>query len=263
MARIFHPDHWTACARIEGFEPLESRRRGLLATQVALDTIRLALSRPSRGLISTVVDATLPVAINRLSQVDGRDLAHGSRINRRGVSGSPGLAQAILDGSEDLFEAAGACIAGAASIHNGHACPTLAERWLNAVHWFGRACLADVDFVAVVMLVIALDVLSGGLQEKGILELTARLTDIGVSQVVLSDGTTLQKLVAHSYALRSEVAHGSILAVHRQMDSERGRLEDLAAAALDQYVVALHKYANARGSDDRDRFLASLPAAKP
>ncbi|MBY2918473.1 hypothetical protein HF206_30895 [Rhizobium leguminosarum] len=263
VARLVHPDQWVGCCEVKGFETEESRRRGVLAVRVALDTIRLALVRPNRALISTAADSVQPLSIERLSQLEQRDLAHGFRINRQGVSGAPGLAKAILDGSRDLFDAAGACISGAASTSNQHACPNLAERWLNAVHWYGRACLADVDFVGVVMLVIALDVLSGGLEQKGILELVARLTGTAMSQQVLNDGTSLKQLVDRTYKLRSEVAHGSILAVHAQLDDARGQLEDLASAALDHYVTRLQKYADAGGIDDRDEFLKSLPAATP
>ena len=149
------------------------------------------------------------------------------------MGGAPGLAQAVIIQSQAVFEAAGACIAAATNVTpSGHGCPTLADRWFNAVHWFGRACLSDGDFVAVVMLVVALDILSGGLQDEGIVELVARLTGASVSAPVLPDGTDLRKLVERSYKLRSEVAHGSILAVHETLDIERAQLESLAAAAL-------------------------------
>ena len=139
----------------------------------------------------------------------------------------------------------------------------LSDRWLNAVHWFGRACLADADFVAVVMLIIALDVLSGGLQENGILELVAKLTGMPKSHAVLTDGTTLAQLIGKGYKLRSEVAHGSILAVHKQLDEDRDRIEELAAVAIAEYVIALAIYAAAGGVDDRDAFRLHFPAARP
>jgi hypothetical protein len=138
-----------------------------------------------------------------------------------------------------------------------------AERWFNAVHWFGRACLADADFVAVVMLIISLDVLSGGRQDSGILELVARLTGMRMSHAVLTDGTTLKQLIENAYKLRSEVAHGSVLAVHEQLDEERDRIEEVAAVALAEYVIKLSAYAAGGGVDDRDAFCSSLPAALP
>lgn len=113
------------------------------------------------------------------------------------------------------------------------------------------------------MLVIALDVLCGGLEEKGILELVARLTNTPISASVLPDGTTLKKLVERSYKLRSEVAHGSVLALHETLDVERAQLESLAGAAIAAYAIQLNNYAQSGGADDRDAFRGSLPQAQP
>jgi hypothetical protein len=265
VARFVHSDQWVACVDVSGFEREESHRRGVLAARVALDTMRLVIPNPHRRHLSTAADSIVPRSIDRLSQVAGQDLAHGWRFNRPGVSGHPGLAQAIVSQSAPLFEAAGRCISAAVSDtpEKVHTCPKLAERWFNAVHWFGRACMADVDFVAVVMLVIALDVLSGGLEDCGILELTARLTGTPMSAIVLPDGTDLQKLVARTYKLRSEVAHGSILALHETLDIERAHLESLAAAALSEYAIKIDGFTNGSEKNDRDAFLASLPTAMP
>ena len=263
VARLIHPDQWIACAEVDGFEHEESRRRGLLAARVALDTVRLVLDGSRRALISTAADSVVPLSVERLSQIPGADLAHGWRLNRPGLGGPPGKAQAIVDQSKTLFDAAGACIAATAAINPVHSCPKLADRWFNAAHWFGRACLADVDFTAVVMLVVALDVLCGGLEEKGILELIARLTNTSMSAQAMSDGTTLKQLVGRGYKLRSEVAHGSILALHEPLDVERAQLEQIAAIAIAEYVVQLHTYSHGGRLDDRDAFLASLPPAQP
>lgn len=264
VARLVHPDQWVACVEINGFEPEESRRRGLLAVRVALDTIRLVLPRGERKLIHTAADNTEPLAIDRLNQVAGQDLARGWHMNHPGVGGPPGEASKIVAHAVRLFVAAGECIGAAVDPGGaGHGCPKLAERWFNAVHWFGRACLADADFVAVVMLIISLDVLSGGLEEYGILDLTARLTGTPKSQPVLRDGTTLAHLILKGFKLRSELAHGSVLAVHSQLDVERGRIEELAAVALAEYVLKLSAYAQAAGVDDRDEFCEHLPPAMP
>jgi hypothetical protein len=264
VARTVHPDQWIACAQVTGFEREESHRRGVLAARVALDTIRLVLPGSKRHLLSTAADSVVPLSVDRLSQAKGEDLAHGWRFNRPGLSGAPGMARAIVAQSAPLFEAGGACMAAAVTSANTvHGCPKLADRWCNAVHWFGRACLSDGDFVAVVMLVIALDVLCGGKEAQGITELTARLTNAGISAPVLPDGTTLKQLIYQTYKLRSEVAHGSVLAVHATLDVERAQLEGLTAVAIEAYAVQLHGYAQNGGVDDRDAFLKSLPPAKP
>lgn len=262
MLRFAHPDQWIASAHVIGFGRDASNKRGLLATRIALDTIRLVLAQGHRHLIRTASDDAAPLSVDGVSQLQGADVSRRWQMNRPGVGGTPGLAQTIITLSHPLFEAAGRCIEAATKIPSAHRCPKLAERWLNACHWFGRACLSDADFTAVVMLVISLDVLCGGLMDKGIVELVARLHDMPASQHVLP-GMTLKKLVEDTYKLRSEVAHGSILAVNGQLDIERSQLESLAAIAIQKYVIELDGYAAQGGVDDRDNFRASLPTFKP
>lgn len=262
MVRFAHPDQWIAGAHVVGFGRDASNQRGLLAARVALDSVRLVLAQGHRHLIRTAVDNVAPLSVDGISQPQGADVSRRWRTNRPGVSGSPGLAQTVITSASALFEAAGRCIEAATMVPHAHGCPTLAERWLNACHWFGRACLSDADFTAVVMLVISLDVLCGGLQDRGIVELVARLHDIPASQPVLP-GMTLRKLVEDTYKLRSEVAHGSILAVNGQLDVERSQLENLAAVAIAEYAIKLDAYAALGGKDDRDDFRASLPPLQP
>ncbi|TCQ06396.1 HEPN domain-containing protein [Sphingomonas sp. PP-CC-3A-396] len=262
MVRFAHPDQWIASAHVIGFGRDASNKRGLLATRVALDTIRLVLAQGHRHLIRTASDDAAPLSADGVSQLQGADVSRRWQMNRPGVSGAPHLAQTIITSYTSLFKAAGRCIEAATNISSAHPCPKLAERWLNACHWFGRACLSDADFTAVVMLVISLDVLCGGLMDRGIVELVARLHDIPASQQVLP-GMTLKKLVEDTYKLRSEVAHGSILAVNGQLDVERSRLESLAAVAITEYGIKLDLYATQGGADDRDDFRVSLPTFKP
>lgn len=262
MVRFAHPDQWIACTRVDGFGRSESNRRGLLATRVALDTVRLVLAQGHRHLVSAAADSVVPFSVDGMNQLPGKDVARRWRTNRPGVSGAPDLATHLVTSSGDLRAAAGHCIDAATTAVPMHECPVLAERWFNACHWFGRACVADVDFTAVVMLVISLDVLCGGLQEKGIVELIGRLLDVPASQTVLP-GMSLKRFVGKMYKLRSEVAHGSILAVHVELDIERSQLESLAAIALNEYVLKLDTYAKAAGTDDRDAFRNSLPAYRP
>ena len=146
IARCVHPEQWVACAEIRGFAREESHRRGVLATRIALDTIRLVLPSAERRLLSTASDSVVPFSVDRLNQLKGKDLAHGARINRPGVSGAPGKAKAIVQDATPLLEAAGACLtASVTSANSVYGCPELAGRWCNAVHWFGRACISDED----------------------------------------------------------------------------------------------------------------------
>ena len=74
-----------------------------------------------------------------------------------------------------------------------------------------------------------------------------------------ADGVTLKKLVDRLYGYRSEIAHGSILALDARMRTERAQAESLAATMLFGYAMQLDKHVAAGGEDDRDAFRNALP----
>jgi hypothetical protein len=262
VARAVRADQWVASVTLNGFERSESYRRALSAVRAALNTLRLVIPAPENTSVCAAADHGPPPSIDTLSQKKGRALAHGFSMHRRGLSGPPGMANDIITNSADLRAAAGRCIEVTIRADpDSTTCRVLCERWINAVHWYGRGCSDEADFGAVVSLVISLDILSGGLMEAGILELATRLLQITPSTVVMDDGTTLKHVVSALYGYRSEIAHGSVLALDERLRAERALAEGLAAAMLYAFVVELDKYASSGGKDDRDHFRNSLPAA--
>lgn len=265
VARGAHPDQWVACVEVVGFEADESRRRALLATRVALDTVRLLIPNAHRDRLWTSADHAAPWAVDRFRQLPGGELRMGSSVDRPGVSGGNGLATEIITDGAAVLLAAGECIRQAceAVAPDESRLPLLSGRWFEAVHWFGRACTADVDYLAVIMAAISLDVLSGGGEKWGIAELLSKLTGHGRKDPVLADGTTLEGLVERVYGLRSKIAHGSFLALHEENDLERVQLQDLAAAALRAYSLALGPHAAAGGPDNENPIKAGLTGVAP
>jgi hypothetical protein len=268
VARAVHPDQWVAAVTIDNFDPSESYNRAVLAIRVALDALRLLMPSPHNRKIAAAADYCPPLGLDRLNQVDGHDLTLGSSLNLPGVGGAPGMAVSLINNHQEFLQAAGRRIEVAIAfdpLSLANSCPNLSDRWVNAAHWFGRACGADVDFAALVMLVFSMDVLSGGLQHPGITELLSRLLGIDSNQQVLPDGTTLAKLVSRCWGYRSEIAHGSILAIDKNFGDERTQAEQLARPMLIQYAIELDRYAQRGKTDDRDAFCNSLlqPKASP
>lgn len=270
VARAVHPDQWVACTDVTGCEQHESRRRAVLATKVALDTLRLLLPLSERRNVRTAIDLAAPIGTDQMVQLRGRDIALGMSIDRPGVSGGPGLAKAIVDEGREVLAEAGVCIAQACRADEPPASelPGLRDRWFNAVHWFGRACMADEHYVAVIMLAISLDILSGGGEARGIVHLISLLTGHDPKAPVLRKGhTSLETVVTRAYKLRSEIAHGSILALHGDWEEPRVQLGALAAATLREYVLALGNFQATGGVDGKDAFASWLrdgwPAQTP
>ena len=261
VARAVHPDQWVATVTIDGFEPSELYNRAVLTIRVALDALRLLMPSPQNRRIAIAADHGPPLGVDRLTQIDGEDLMLGSSLNLPGVGGAPGMAASLIQDHQDFLQAAGRRIEIALAVDPlslAGRCPTLSDRWVNAAHWFGRACRADVDFAGLVMLVFSMDVLSGGLEACGITELLSRLLGIPQNKQALPDGATLVQLVTRCYGYRSEIAHGSILAIDKNLSDERMQAEQLARPMLIQYAIELDKYAQAGRIDDRDAFRNSL-----
>jgi hypothetical protein len=253
-------DQWVACVTINGFEEEESYRRALLATRTALDTLRLVVPAPENHRICAAADHGPPMTVDHLSQLEHLDLRYGVSTDRRGISGPPGMANNIVAKSLTLRDATGQRIAVSLAANPSTVpCRSLSERWINAMHWYGRGCTDYEDFGAVVNFAISMDILSGGLMEPGIRELAARLLQIPFSRQVSPDGATLKTLVSRIYDYRSKITHGSILALDERLRTERVAAESLASVMLANYVIELDKYASSGGSDDRDDFRNSLP----
>ncbi|WP_213435181.1 MULTISPECIES: HEPN domain-containing protein [Lysobacteraceae] len=261
VARSVHSDQWVACVTTDGFEREESHRRALIAVRAAVDTLRLVVPHSHNSRLCLAVDHAPPINANRLTQRDNADLAIGTSFNPPGLSGAPGMGQTVLKQSEGLRDAAGRRIIIPLLANPEMApCRKLSERWVNAVHWYGRGCSEEADFTAIVSFAIAMDILSGGLEDRGILELAARLLQIPYSRSVVGDGTTLKQLVARIYKYRSGIAHGSILALEERLRTERAKADVLASAILASYAIELDRYANSNGVDDRDTFRNTLLA---
>ena len=265
VARSVGPKQWVAVVTVDGFEPDESYRRALAATRAALDALRLVVPAPQNARVCAARDHGPPIKVDRLSQADGQDLAHGSALHLRGLRGGSAEAVALIGDHASLFAAAGARIAlylrPAPTVAAG--CPQLSDRWVNALHWYGLGCAAEADFQALVNFVVALDVLSDGGEETGIRRLAARLFGAPEDSPVLADGTTLRAFVKRLYGYRSRIAHGSVLGLDERLRQDRAWAEWLAAMMLHIYVLELERHAAAGAADDRKAFFAALPPPAP
>lgn len=265
VTRFASAEQRIACVAIEGFDDQEAQRRALLAARIAIDGIRLLIPGSNKKRIFTSADHGPPRAIERLRQMAGHDLTAGSGMEIPGVGGAPGAAQELIDASIDFRKAAGNCITVVISPTPAQEnLPELSQRWSNAIHWYGRACVSDADFVALPMFGFALDILCGGKEEAGIRDLACALFEKKPEDSVRADGLTLKAAVRKVYEWRSKIAHGSLLAVDLVLESERVFAEGIANAMLYQYVMSLEQYrSSASPVDTGEGFLKWLQQNPP
>lgn len=243
VARFAAPEQRIACVPIAGFDDQEAKRRALLATRIAIDGIRLLITGSNKKRIFTSADHGPPRTIERLRQVNGSDLTLDSKIEMPGISWKPGTAQDLIDISKDFRKAVGNCITVVISPTPAQEnLPKLSQQWSNAIHWYGRACVSDADFVALPMFGFALDILCGGKEESGILNMACALFEKKPEDSIRADDLTLKAAVRKVYEWRSKIAHGSWLVVDLVLESERIFCESIATAMLHLYVMSLEQY---------------------
>jgi hypothetical protein len=266
ISRFSASEQRVACVELRGFDRSEAERRGLLATRLAVDTIRLLVPGFNKARIVTAADHGPPRTIDRLSQVHGKGVTAGWHAHHSGVGGAPNMARDLISEESALLTAAGNCIRVAISpTPTNEPLPLLANRWNNALHWYGRGCSAEADFIALPMFGFAMDILAGGKSmEAGIRSLAAALFVKTPHDPITSDGTPLSAVVRRLYEYRSKIAHGSLLAVDLRMDEERALAVSFANAMLYLYVIRLAEYRiDTNAVDDEEEFLRWLERNAP
>ncbi|MDB6060059.1 MAG: hypothetical protein JWM78_162 [Verrucomicrobiaceae bacterium] len=265
VTRFATVEQQIACVAVAGFDDREAGRRALLATRIAIDAIRLLIPGHNKKRVSTSSDHGPPLGIERLRQTAGHDLVAGSEADLPGVGGTPGLAQEVIDTSAEFRLAAGNCIKIILSPTPAQeSLPELSQRWGNAIHWYGRACVSDVDFVALPMFGFVLDILCGGKEEAGIRDLACALFEKRPEDIVGANGMTLKAAVRKVYEWRSKIAHGSMLAIDLSFESERVFAESIANPMLFQYAMNLEQYrSSASPLDTGDKFLKWIQQNRP
>lgn len=254
-------NQWIAAVPIADYEPSQARKRGLLAVRLAIDTLRLLVRPPESSRMYTAEDHAPPFTIYPMSQADGEDLSMGSTMNIQGASGPPGIAAKSIKANQHVLDAAGRRLEVALAVDSttfkGH-CPALSEQWLSAVHWYGRSCTADVDYVSIVMCAISLETLCGGREGRGIISLICELLDCEPDSVALSDGTKLQSLIEEIYRTRSRITHGTMFTIDLDLRTLRAQAATMATQVLGSYVVELDRFSAGVGGDNLESFMEYL-----
>lgn len=126
------------------------------------------------------------------------------------------------------------------------------------MYWFGQSRRDTNDFIALVKIGVALDILANGTKERGIIALCCALTDLPKSDVISSSGHTIGSLVSSIYKDgRSQIAHGgNRFGLLNDLPVDLELADYFCANTLTGYLMRLSIYV---GKDDYSTFLAALP----
>ena len=219
----------------QGLAPEVGQKRSILAARLALTSIALLWSYPSRVLdhfrIST--DAG-PRIIRTIPVAPGRRMVGGLRWSGMPV-GFPMAAKewgTVLQEKRAFFELAGKMIVCWTSTKAFDQASHLLRGLSQSLFFFGKACREESDLMSIAEFITALESLTGGREWRGILDLLkARLGMEDNTEVM--QGKTLKQVVKRIYSTaRSRTLHGTNDQLLHDWSTTREMAESMARHGL-------------------------------
>ena len=247
---------WIASVHIEGRERSRALECATTAVLVALDGIGLQLARKQAGNLRGPRDELNRQMHKSLSQFDGQDLNLGTSIDLPYVGGRAGDQASYLESTRNLRHAIGTAISAYIEVLPRSVAANVKKRWVEAMYWFGQSRRERNEFIAVVKIGIALDVLTKGAKATGITVLCSRLFNMKPEEEIFT-GLQLGGFIAKLYNDgRSQIAHGGRLALLQELPVSVEQADSFAREVLTRYVACAEKYS---GPDEYEPFLAAIP----
>jgi hypothetical protein len=254
---------WVATVSLAAIDQNRAKDRAQTAVRLAVNALGLRMNRLGAFQLRGPGDELRATQSHTIVQPVGEDVRMGIHLNLPRSGGSPGQSKAYVLNSLDLRQAAGVALAAITSPTRPAKAkePTIAQRWCDALFWFGEARRDSTEFMALVRYGMALDVLAKGSRKKGIIDLLQALFGIKAIDAVTSNGTTLESLVRRIYDEgRSQFGHGGRSALIQDLPASIETADQLTSQALDRYALCLASYT---GSQDYESFLAAIPSCLP
>lgn len=249
---------WIAVVHVKGNGLGRSEDRAKFATRLALDALGLVMNAEQSRNLRGPGDVLEPRRTGKLSQFDNLGLNTSSHLDMAHLLAHPPHAQSFIDDTQELRDAAGWAIGAMVEIPASDNMPVLRQQWCDALHWFGDARRDPTGFNALVRYGICLDVLTGGGTADGIAEMFACFRGGKVDDALLTDGTSIKKVVQLIYNEgRSRISHGTRVALLNDLPFSLPTADQVALIALERYLIYLRRYT---GPDTVKDFLAAIPA---
>jgi hypothetical protein len=262
VLKFVGPCAWIATIAIDGRHMSRSSSCAATATVVAIDALGLGLDqKTAKGLRAPGdrVDISMSRAFSQFEGAGGFNTS--TSVDVPNIGGKPGAQANYLHDLRKLHADSGKALQDFVDLAPSGSCPTLMRRWIEAMYWFGQARREKSDFIALVKIGVALDVLAKGGKNKGILALASAIMSLAPQDAVTNDGQSLASFVKKLYDEgRSKIAHGGSLALLQELPLEIENADAFAANILTGYVACAAHYI---GPDTYEDFLAAIPSVLP
>jgi hypothetical protein len=192
-----------------------------------------------------------------ISQFDGRGFNSGASVDLPRIGRPPGWQERYIRDSSEVSAAVGMAIGAFIDVQPSVPAPGIFRRWCEAMYWFGQSRREVNDFIALVKLGIAMDVLAKGGRLRGITALVCALHDMKSDDELVPGASTVGKFVEQLYDEgRSQIAHGGRLALLNELPMDVALADDFASHTLIAYVMSAAQH---DGPDKYEAFVAAIP----
>jgi hypothetical protein len=248
---------WVARVLIEDRTANRSLKCAESAVTVALDSLALGLPRSAGRNLRGPGDDLQVRMLRSLSQYNGQELSQGLSIDLPRVGGTPGYQSIYLKETKHLRKAVGLALHAHIKVSSTDKGAELKRRWVEAMFWFGQSRREDNDFIALVKIGVALDVLTEGGMSGGIIKLLCQLSGWTPEKSITSDNKTVRQIVELIYNEgRSRIAHGTRLSLQIDLPISVEVADNVAKQIMTVYVLCLAKYG---GKDNYGEFFDAIP----
>lgn len=239
---------WVGSVTVRGRTLERSREHAAACLRLALDSVTLPMSisqaREVRGPSDTIREGQTHTFTEHINGF----LGWSSSREVFGLRSSAEDVDEFVSNQQGFFNLAGDAISNIVDERSASLNPNLKRRWLESLYWLGESRRDTDDFVALVHLGIALDVLSGGRGDQGIARMCGIIQRCEIDKPFASDGRSIRKLVRQIYKEgRSRIAHGSRYGLLEDLPLSRVDADRFTALILIGFLCDLRDYT---GGDD-------------
>ncbi|MEQ9887589.1 HEPN domain-containing protein [Pectobacterium zantedeschiae] len=240
---------------IKNFEFNLSRKLAKIATQATIDSFSLIFNNEGMFKQQNLYEhPTLPFSFNTLASYKGRLVYPGMTLTERTPVYNGATISTFLNENKEFIDSAGNIIDSVINIKN-YPNKDLSIRWTTSLNWYAEAQREQDDAIALAKIGISLDVLSGGGEWVGILEMVKNILGLDDQHVIFEKPhkTVLKEFISDLYNKgRSQIVHGNHIDRLIPFEQERKKASKMCRVIL---MASAHNLMNYSGDGSHNAFV--------
>ncbi|EMB3263234.1 MAG: HEPN domain-containing protein [Klebsiella michiganensis] len=240
---------------IDNFEPDLSRKLAKIVTQATIDSFSLIFNNEGMFKQQNLYERpTLPVSFNTLVSYRGKFVYPIMTLTERIQAYNGDAISALLHENKKFIDAVGSIINSVIN-KNEHPNKDLSIRWTTSLNWYAEAQREQDDAIALAKIGISLDVLSGGGEWVGILEMVKNILGFDDQYVIFEKPhkTVLKEFISDLYNNgRSQIVHGNHIDRLMPFEQQRKKASKMCRVIL---MESAHNLINYSGDGSHNAFV--------